>query len=247
MKVALCFWGIARSTDWTIESIETNIWKPLDDNNIEYDTFLHTFTLETPYTNSRANEWNLELKNDIWKMVLPKKYIVENQTSVDKRLNLKSYRSRGDPWEKENRPGYIKYSTLDNLIRMLYSLNKVTSLWKESAESYDAVIYLRPDVRFTTPLQLEWLQSCKENEIMIPNFHLANDWNDRFAIGTPKTMLFYGERFTLAHTYSLENPLHSEIFLSDIMKNKKIRPIHIHMIFRRIRADGHTCPADEVL
>ena len=82
-KVALCYWGIARSTDFTIESIERNIWKPLEDANIEYTTFVHTFSVNKPYTNSRASEWNIHLKNDIWKMLLPDHYIVENQEDIE--------------------------------------------------------------------------------------------------------------------------------------------------------------------
>jgi hypothetical protein len=244
MRVALCFWGIARSTDWTIESIETNIWKPLEDAGIEYDTFVHTFTLERPYTNSRAGEWNLELKNDIWKMLLPKKYSVEDQDIVDKTLAFQTYRRHGDPWIAEGRESYIQYSTLDNLIRMLYSLKKVTSLWKDSAYLYDAVLYLRPDVKFLYPLDVTWFSRVSENQILVPTFHCVDSWNDRFAIGTPRTMIQYGERFKWAYEYSQTHQLHSERFLSDSMKRQGIVPIPIHFPFRRIRADGSVCPSD---
>ena len=246
-KVALCYWGIARSTDFTIESIERNIWKPLEDANIEYTTFVHTFSVNKPYTNSRASEWNIHLKNDIWKMLLPDHYIVENQEDIDKILDFKKYRSHGDPWEVEQVSMYQKYSTHDNLIRALYSLSKVTNLWKPMASTFDAVIYLRPDVRFISPLNVEWIHECRRGNIYAPNFHLVDDWNDRFAIGKPADMILYGSRFQDAYQYSLYKPLHSEGFLSEYMKKHKIKPTHIFFLFRRIRADNHICPADETI
>ena len=59
MKVALCYWGIARSTDETIESIERHILKPLLDANVDVTVFLHTYTSMIPYTNPRSNEWGI--------------------------------------------------------------------------------------------------------------------------------------------------------------------------------------------
>jgi len=247
IKVALCFWGIARSTDFTIESIERNIWKPLQDAGIKYTTFLHTFTLKNPYTNSRASEWNIHLKNDIWKMLLPDHYLVEQQEDIDKILNFKKYRTHGDPWECERISMYRKYSTLDNLIRALYSLSKVTSLWESMASRFDAVIYLRPDVRFITPLKIEWITQCQHGTVYIPNFHLVDGWNDRFAIGRPNDMLLYGRRFIDAHIYSLKKPLHSESFLAEYMQKHKVFAVPISFMFRRIRADNHICPADETI
>ena len=87
MKVALCFWGISRSTEFTIESIENCIWKPLVNAGIEYKTFVHTMTLDEPYTNPRAEEWNVQLNNDTWKLLFPDKYHVERQEDVDKKLS----------------------------------------------------------------------------------------------------------------------------------------------------------------
>ena len=247
INVALCFWGIARSTDFTIESIERNIWKPLQDAGIKYTTFVHTFILKKPYTNSRASEWNIRLKNDIWKMLLPDHYMVEFQEDVDIGLNFKKYRTYGDPWEGEQVSMYQKYSTLDNHIRALYSLSKVTSLWEPMASTFDVVIYLRPDVRFTTPLKIEWITQCQRGRICIPNFHLVDGWNDRFAIGKPLDMLLYGDRFIGAHKYSLKKPLHSESFLAEYMKNYRIYPMPISFTFRRIRADNRICSADETI
>ena len=66
MKVALCFWGICRSTDKTIDSIKTNIHNVLKQNNIEYDTYVHTYHLSKPYSNKRAGELPQQLNNYLY-------------------------------------------------------------------------------------------------------------------------------------------------------------------------------------
>ena len=42
-RVAICFFGLTRSLKHTIDSINTNIFQPLKNSNIEYDVFLHTY------------------------------------------------------------------------------------------------------------------------------------------------------------------------------------------------------------
>jgi hypothetical protein len=239
MRVALCFWGICRSTDRTIESIETCIFNPLSNAQISYDVYVHTYNLYRPYTNVRSNETGLQLKNTIWKLLKPREAKIENQDEVDKALDLKKYRNKGDPWESD-------YSTLDNHIRALYSLSEVTKLWTQSGTTYDLVIYLRPDVRFMTPLSLSWLD-IRKGLILIPDFHLFYGCNDRFAIGVPKDMKVYGERFYSAYEYSLQKPLHSEQFLSNHIISYGIEFKTIPIRFRRVRADGYTCDADKDL
>jgi hypothetical protein len=248
MRVALCYWGLARSTDLTIESIEKYILEPLKEANIDYTVFLHTFLYFNEYNNSRADEHHIEIKNDIWKLLLPNYYMVENQHDIDTQLNFYKYRSKGDPWKFEGTP-YIKFNTLDNHIRSLYSLYKVTSLWKNNADAFDVVIYLRPDVRYTKPISIEWLTraTVEKHVIQIPNFHLYDGWNDRFAIGCPEAMIHYGDRYIYALDYSRIHPLHSEGFLSRHMARFNKFPEYIHFPFRRIRADGVVCPNDETL
>ena len=71
MKVALCFWGLTRSLKHTIESIHENILKPLQENQIEYTIFLHTYKFESPYINPRAKEVNVELDFDEYSLLEP--------------------------------------------------------------------------------------------------------------------------------------------------------------------------------
>jgi hypothetical protein len=239
MKVALCFWGLCRSTQYTIESIQRNIFEPLQDAQIDYTVYLHTYVIYHRYTNSRAGEYNIYLKNTNWKHLNPSKVSIENQDDVDKTLNFPQYFSKGDPWEDEG----IKFSSLENHIRALWSLKQVTNLWMGS-EKYDAVIYMRPDVLFVMPLRVEWLKNIAKNTVYIPNFHIVHNCNDRFAFGTPETMKNYGLRFNESYKYSLNNQLHSEKFLHDTMVSHGHTILQVPFRFRRIRSDGKPCEAD---
>jgi hypothetical protein len=234
MRVALCFWGLCRSTDLTIQSIQTCIFKPLEDAGIEYDTYIHTYAHYKPYTNLRAKETNIQLKNTLWKLLEPCTVRVEDQEEIDAQLDFKKYRTPGNPWREDRGT----FATLDNHIRALWSLKQVTALWETSAKEYSTIVYLRPDVRFIKPLDTTWLV-CKDTySIRIPNFHLIDKCNDRFAIGTPCTMDLYGKRFDTAYTFSLQAQLHSERFLAHILKIHYIQIEYIPFKFIRIRANG---------
>jgi hypothetical protein len=238
MKVAICIWGLCRSTEHTYDSFKTNILDVFEANGIQYSLFLHTWNLFEKYNNPRACERNVFLKNTTWKYYSPRAHCIENQTVVDKQLKLKSYRQHGDPWMTENTPDYIPFTCVDNVVRSLYSMMKVTELWTASDELFDIVMYVRPDVRFLKPFNPEWLTQVSDRVLYMPDFHLIDGINDRFAFGKPATMKVYGMRYTSALEYSQQNPLHSEKFLAYILQRYKISPCLVSFRFRRIRAGG---------
>lgn len=245
MKVALCFWGICRSTHLTIESIQTHIFDALKQQNIEYDIFCHTYRIDHEYTNLRADEIKCMLHNDNWTLLNPTKGFVENQDEVDQRLQLPSYRKKGDPWGGDT--NCIPYATLDNHIRALWSLHQVCLLVEKTKNVYDYVVFLRPDVAYLQPLKEDYFHKATNTTIVIPDFHHFYGSNDRFAICTPFVASIYGHRFLHAHTYSLKKQLHAEAFLTDTLK---VAGIQIHPIpfrFRRVRANGRIAEGDKSL
>jgi len=228
-KVALCFWGICRTTNHTIDSIKTYVFKPLEDANIDYDIYVHTFSISTSYSNSRTSEINIKLDNELYKLLNPDWVEVEDQADADKLIDLPSYRSKGDPWARWRS---VNFCTLDNHIRALYSLNKVTHAALK--KDYKNIIFLRPDVKFITPLNTNWL-NIKHDEIITPDFHL-HPVNDRFAVTTPYSAKVYGQRFNDAKAYSLQHQLHSETYLKYCLDLAKIKIYKVKFRFRRIRA-----------
>ena len=240
--IAICVWGICRSTDLTFESIRTHIFQPLQAAGITYTLFLHTYALYRPYENPRAGEEKLQLKNTLWKLFKPDHSIVEDQDAVDATLTFEDYRKKGNAWKQEDGQGF---QTLDNHIRALWSLQQVTRLWVPTKDKYDAVLYIRPDVKFYSSLHPSWIQSLTPNTVLVPNFHLIEGVNDRFAIGHPSAMKHYGMRFYQAKEYSTILALHSERFLSWSLAINRINVAYVPIKFRRIRANGVVCEADK--
>ena len=46
MKIAICYHGLLRGIKNTVKSHNINIYDVLDDNNIDYDIFLHTWIID---------------------------------------------------------------------------------------------------------------------------------------------------------------------------------------------------------
>jgi len=229
-KVAICFFGLCRSTNHTISSIDKYIYKALDNMNIKYDTYLHTYEINKLYNNVWSGEKNIQINNDNWKLLKSNKNLIENEDTISTKLNLFKYRKHGDPWN-------TNFKSLDNVILSLWSQYQVTQLWKNSNIEYDAIIYLRPDVLYLKPLKIDYFNMISHNNILLPNFE-EFPINDRFAIGSPEIMTIYGERFLYAYKYSLYHQLHAESFLYYILDYYNINIIKIHFRFCRISIDG---------
>jgi len=238
-NIAICFYGICRSTNYTIDSINKYIFNPLKQMNINYDIYLHTYTVNSIYNNPRANEKNITLDNNLYKLINPSIYKIDNQDDVKKTIDFNKYKRYGDPWNNN-------FTSLHNLILGLYSLNQVTQLWKNSNMTYDYIMYLRPDVLFLQPLNKYYFNKINNNNIILPNFH-EYPINDRFAIGTPNVMLHYGERYNHAYNYSLSNKLHAERYLNYILSLNSIKIVKYNFKFLRIRANGKINVDDEKL
>ena len=230
MRIAICYWGICRSTDKTIDSIKKCIYEPLKKAGYEYDVFLHTYSIKTIYTNSRAAEDNLVINNDLYKLLNPLVFKIDDP--ADLCIDLQEYRTMGDPWGAS-----FSNTTFNNHIYSLYSLNEVTNLWRKSLNQYDFVIYARPDVSYLNPINVDWMTALNIDECLLPDFH-RYPINDRFAILRAETAHIYGSRFVHALDYSKMHALHSEKFLYHILMSNNICMSDVRFRFRRVRATG---------
>jgi hypothetical protein len=235
VRIAICFWGMCRTTDWTIESIKQFLYKPLKDAEIPFDVYVHALTLDAEYSHSRNSEQG-HVHKDLCYLLEPTQLIREDQNVVDCTLDLEAYRSLGDPWEtliSSDGKGQVSknFECLNNHVRALYSLHKVTKMALQ--EQYTTIIFSRPDVKFLNPLDVNWL-CLGENSLHLPDFH-EYPINDRFAIASPKAAATYGLRYTNAKDYSLTKPLHTESYLQDCLRKDGCTITKIHFRFRRIR------------
>jgi len=193
--------------------------------------------MKKPYTNPRAGERSITLDADEYKLLEPTYHMVENKETVSTYIDLKKYRTKGDPWGKEKAAIPGDFTTLDNHILYLWSQKQLIEMVKKNLGRYTHIIFCRPDVLYQVPLKMEWF-SFTSNKLCIPNFGLCGDVNDRFALGRPEQMIPYGSRFNEALQYSKVKPLASEAFLIATMRRHRIKYEHVNFYFTRIRANG---------
>ena len=235
MKIALGFFGITRSLQYTYESIQKNFFDVLKNNNINFDVFMHTYSLST-YSNKRTNEKVIQISdkyNEEYKLLNPKYIKIDNQDEIKKKLNLLSYRTKKDPWK-------TNYNSVDNFILACYSKKELTNMIEEHIKEYDYIMFIRPDCLYIDKIDLTFLNLVNNQSIVIPNFHLFGKYklNDRFAITNKDTYKIYGEVFTKLLKLSKLHMLHSETILGIVFNENKLNINRVKFNFARVRIDG---------
>lgn len=236
MKIALCFWGLTRSLKYTINSIKKNILQPLDDGNIEYKIFVHSFSFNSIYNNPRAEERNIALDFDEYTLLNPDFVEIEDQDKVKQEIDLHKYRSQPDPWESN-------YTCLDNFLCAMYSKRQLGIMVNHSNIDFDYIVYLRPDLHYLTPFDVRFFSITTKFNVCTPNFHLFPKLNDRFCILDACNLDKYSGMFNYMYEYSRLYPLHSERFQYYIMTQQfKWSVRYIPIQFNRVRANGKELP-----
>ena len=228
MKVAICFWGLLRSLNFTFHSIKENIFDVFSRMDIEYDLYVHTYSNHSYYKKSK-----ITIDYKIIYQLEPRVFINEDQFIFDSKIDYKSFQNKGDPWNNN-------YRSLINSIRALNSLWRTSIALEKSNIKYDFVVFLRPDVMYLNKIPFSFLLEYPDH-LLIPDFHRpcsGGKVNDRMAMGNMKNMMVYGKRFEKALNYSKSKKLHSETFLYDVLKLEKINFIEIPFRFKRIRRNG---------
>jgi hypothetical protein len=245
-RVAICFFGLMRSLHYTKQSLHAHVFDILSQHGIDYDVYLHTYNLNS-ISNFRSKEFNVSLNKNEWKLLYPSKHAIDDNDVIERIVVtplLPQLLDHGDPW-KEPPP----FASLRNLIKQLYSLKKVTELWKNRAADYQLVLYLRPDVWFFNDLNMTDLtealtQSSSPSPmssrrfLYVPRFHSWGGVNDRFAFGPPEVMRLYGSRYDKALNYSKVHPLHPETFLRDLLNARNVSTRPTNILFERVRSNG---------
>lgn len=87
------------------------------------------------------------------------------------------------------------FKSYQNLLCQLNSIEQVTSMWRGSEMTYDAVFYLRPDMLYNCPFPVHLLDNLRSDAVYIADFHHWHGYNDRFALGRPEVAGLWGERY----------------------------------------------------
>ena len=224
MHIAICFFGLTRSLHITLESIKKNIFEVLQNNKITFTTYLHTYNLKI-LTNVRSGENSCILDAEEYKMLNCHYTQITDQEMFLKNITLEEFTTHGDPF-------HDNFKSIKNLLCQLNSLQIVTNMWKVSTEKYDLVLYLRPDLLYNK-LNVRDIYTAQHLQcILTPPYHTFGGINDRFAVGPPQLMYYYGSRQWFARNYAKKNKLHSESFLKYVIQICNLRCKNVFQNYR---------------
>lgn len=220
-KVAILFFGLTRTLGKTIDSIKTNLLKPLDDNSIAYDIFIHTYKIFGPYKNAWSSENTNSYNNeDVEKILNPKYFIFDNQETIINNINFNEYYKKLGNWTGMTQE-MTKY-LIKNMCLALYSKKQITSLFDKYINEYDYAIIIRPDLQLHTKIDITCFSELNHNTIIIPEKEWYYGCNDKLCIGTPNVISYCGKLFDHLKMYSQNKSIISERYFLDKLNEKSI-------------------------
>jgi hypothetical protein len=191
-------------------------------------------------TSPHAGEFGARIggPNEMAELLSPHQMTITRQIDADEELNLRAYTLRGF--------AYVNV-TQRNLLRQLKSLQLVTALWTPNAAMYRAVAYVRPDLLFSTPLDVVAMIGAREGELYAPYWHRHLGENDRFAFGAPCAAAVWGNRLVEAKAYAMRHRLVSEPFLAWVLAKHNLHVRLTSTVAMRMRTGGRIHSLDACL
>lgn len=235
-KVAVCYWGLTRSTKKVYQSHFENLYHLLKNNDIAYDVFIHTW-----HTKSKQRVWQKEIDIPIdyeeYKLLLPIYYQIDDQDLFTESLNFDDYfyqdvwNLKGDALEGEWLPKLIL-----NHLCALESQKRATDMVIASQNHYDLIMFIRPDALLLTPFPVESLYSVQDGDILIPDFAHCEGYNDRFAVLSFTTAPTYSKRIDEIISFrQTQGRIVSEKYVKYICDKYNLNAILIPFRFELVR------------
>jgi hypothetical protein len=230
MKIAVAFFGLARSLKYTIESIEQNVLAPLRSLG-SVKIFGHLYNQDR-ILNSRSGE-DCELDPNQHQLIRFDALEVEQPNDCLARFEMDTILQAGDPYNDGHK-------SIINLLHQLNSLDCVTALIDRHYKP-SVVVFLRPDLYYHDRLEsaLKRLDQKREFDTILPSWQSHGGCNDRFAICTSRSYTCYGTRARMVNSYvSRHRPLFSELFLRETLRLGERSIATTAVRATRVRADG---------
>jgi hypothetical protein len=191
-NVAICYWGLTRSTKKVYESHKNNLFDVLKNNNITYDTYMHTWKTNNNFIWDKKS--SVPIDYDEYKLLEPNYYEIDDQDLYLNSLTFSSYFKvelyvkYGGNTDKEWHPMLIR-----NHLCALESQKRVTDMVLKSGIKYDYILYIRPDVMITSLFDKKFFLFNKKT-ITICNCDHFSGYSDLFAILHYDDCEKYGKR-----------------------------------------------------
>ena len=199
-RLALCYWGLTRSTRFVHISHEQHIFGALRAANVSYRTFMHTWALEKGETDAlQGVVTRMHLDTEEWKLLQPHAFRSERQSHfVHHSINESALRAWARSIPEGGNPFRLP-TALRNHLCSLEGLRRVHHLAVSSGFAFTHAVFLRPDAWISTDLPLHALPP--PGKVVLPSTGNTGGWNDQFAVLHAHTAPVYARRIALAPAY----------------------------------------------
>ncbi len=216
-RVAVCLSGRCSRLDQTYQNLQENLFKPLAHYG-HVDLFM--------YVPDDTNAEYSSILNPTVLQVIPDHHLEEGNLLNGRDCQLKV--------------GIQRY------LQQLYGLKMCDQLRqayeKENGIHYDVVLRCRPDLFFERALP--HLPGLDLNYIYVPDFHMFEGCNDRFAIGNSENMAIYMKKYDDWHGYVKDwisacptaPPVTAEMFTGGQLRQYGINVRLLPVRFNRVRS-----------
>mgnify|MGYP006273615059 CR=1 FL=1 len=229
-KIAITLFGITRSLDFTIGTIDDNVISAahaLGDVRI----FAH-FWDEKHISNPRTGESG-DLAAEASSLIQADQCLIEDPDDAEVARLIQLLRRNPDLHDDG-------YRSLRNLAYQLVSIDRACNLTK--AWEPDITVFIRPDLAYHDTFMPALEQALKRSKdcIMLPSWQAHGGYNDRYAIcvGT-RARAAWGNRVHHVDRYLAKGyPMNAERYLRYHLRRSGVGVLHVPMRATRIRFGG---------
>jgi hypothetical protein len=250
------FFGITRGLARVIDSIERNIFAPLDLAGVAATCVAHLnkpVVLDAP----RSGEPGIDFVADNLERLRLNKVLVEPQSDANIALSLRCALNiplifEPDPDGKVRR----------NAVQQLYSLKRLGMMYEDyGPRNFDFAVILRPDLRYLDTMPLRqilallgvrgmhaWKPGFKPAASLVtPSWHQWGGLNDRFAFATSAGARTYMNRLDHLPEFCRVRPaFQGEALLKFAVEQDGVRTAKTWMRAERVRSDGSVAWRDKL-
>jgi hypothetical protein len=238
LNIAICYWGMTRSTKLIYKSHLDKLFSRLKLNNINYKIFMHTWDITSNKIFIAEREIRIPVDYEEYKLLQPDYYNIENQNDFLNNINFDDYFYKDIYDTIGHCPNgeWLPQLILNHLCA-LESQKRVLKMVKESNENFDFIILIRPDILLSSNFNVSWLNS--NFDITLLNYHYNEGYNDRFAIIPFKKADKYFNRIDEIAEYRKTNGrIVSEKYLKYIVDKYYSNIQYINLKMNIIRPNG---------
>lgn len=183
-RLAICYYGLTRSTRFVYKSHFENLFEPLKAAGIEFDIFLHTWFTENPTTWTGKDA--IPINPDEAGLLKPTVMKIDNEDEFIESVDISKYHD-SKAWKLygDGRKSHQEWhpQMVMNHICLMEAMRRVTNLCLDSGRgAYDFILYMRPDVNVPKPFPVGALSALGPQDAAILKYNHYEGYNTNVVI-----------------------------------------------------------------